>query len=189
MTFLSDMWLPILLAPVLVFIASSVIHMVIKSHHKDYKKLANEQELLAAMRAHNLTPGDYVFPYCCDMKELDSTTMQDRFKQGPVGFMTIMPNGLWAMGKTLTQWFLYNLLISVVIALAAYHAIPAGSAYPIVFHHVVLIAMLPYAIAAIPNSIWKGLSWRTTVRFILDGVLYSLLVAGTFAWLWPAGGN
>ncbi len=186
MAFLIDLWLPILLSAILVFIASSIIHMVIKSHNKDYTKLGNEDEVLAGMRSQNLKPGDYVFPYCIDMKEMGSEEMQAKYNQGPVGFMTVMPNGMWTMGKTLTQWFLYALLIAVLIAYAAYHALPAGADYMTVFRLVAVICILPYGFGEFPQSIWKGQSWGTTRRFLVDGLVYALLTAGTFAWLWPA---
>jgi len=47
------------------------------------------------------------------------------------------------------------------------------------------VAIVGYAVSYIPDSIWKGMSWGVTFEFILDGVIYGLLTAGTFAWLWP----
>ena len=44
---LADLWLPILVAAVLVFVVSSVIHMVLQYHKPDYRKLAKEEEVLA----------------------------------------------------------------------------------------------------------------------------------------------
>ena len=37
----------------------------------------------------------------------------------------------------------------------------------------------------LPNSIWWGKPWRNTCLEALDGVLYGLLTAGSFGWLWP----
>jgi len=77
MNFLIDLWLPIVLSAVFIFIASSIIHMVIKSHSRDYAKLPDEDQLLAVMRTHNVQPGHYMFPYCTDMKGMDSEAMQN----------------------------------------------------------------------------------------------------------------
>ena len=42
-----SLWLPILLSAVAVFIASSVIHMVLKYHNSDFKKIPAEDEVMA----------------------------------------------------------------------------------------------------------------------------------------------
>ncbi len=42
MTELSALWLPILLSSVIVFVASSIIHMAPLWHKNDYPRLANE---------------------------------------------------------------------------------------------------------------------------------------------------
>ena len=48
------------------------------------------------------------------------------------------------------------------------------------------VAVLGYAFDHVADSIWKGMSWRVTVKFMFDGLLYGLTTAATFAWLWPA---
>lgn len=186
MHFLVDLWLPILLSAVFIFIWSSIVHMVIKWHNSDYLQLNGEAELMAAMRAQKVQRGEYMFPYCTDMKQMGSDEMKAKLNQGPVGFMTILPSGPWTMGKSLLLWFLYCVLIGVLIACTAHYSIAYGSSYAVVFHFVAIIAALPYAVANIPNSIWKGQAWKSTFKFIVDGIVYALLTAGTFGWLWPA---
>ena len=51
------LWLPILLSAVIVFIASSIIHMVLPYHRSNYKKLPDEDNIRKSLRALNLTPG------------------------------------------------------------------------------------------------------------------------------------
>lgn len=46
-----------------------------------------------------------------------------------------------------------------------------------------------YAAGNIPNAIWRGTSWGTALKFVFDGVVYGLVTAGTFAWLWPELGT
>ena len=41
---LMDLWLPILLSAVFVFVASSIIHMAIPIHKGDYKRLPGEAD-------------------------------------------------------------------------------------------------------------------------------------------------
>jgi hypothetical protein len=57
-----DLWLPIVLSAVFVFVASSLIHMVLQSHKSDYGKLAAEPRVLDELRAHAIPPGTYAFP-------------------------------------------------------------------------------------------------------------------------------
>ena len=60
MSGIAQLWLPILSTAALIFIASSLIHMVFKWHNADYKKLANEDDVRAAIRATSPAPGQYV---------------------------------------------------------------------------------------------------------------------------------
>ena len=45
---------------------------------------------------------------------------------------------------------------------------------------------LAYGLGAPLESIWKGQKWGTSLRFLIDGLVYGLLTAGVFGWLWPA---
>ena len=187
MAFLVDLWLPILLSAVFVYIASSIIHMLTPIHKGDCKGIPGEEKVLEEMRNSGLKPGEYMFPYCADMKEMGSDAMVAKYNQGPVGFMQIMPNGPWAMGKSLGQWFAYIVLTSVFVAYIASFCLEAGTSYLTVFRLTGTAAMLGYAVGNIPNSIWKGHLWSNTAKFIFDGIVYSLITAGTFGWLWPGG--
>lgn len=186
MGFLIDLWMPIILASVLVFMASSFIHMVLTIHKKDYSKLNGEDEILAVMRDQGIKPGDYMLPYCVEMKAMGTEEMQAKFKAGPVGFMTIMPSGMWSMGKTLSLWFLFIILINIFVAYLTNLVFTIDTDYAMIFRFVATVSLLPYALGALPNSIWRGLSWATTSRFIFDGTVYALLTASTFTWLWPS---
>jgi hypothetical protein len=182
---LSDLWLPILLSAVFVFVVSSILHMVIPIHKGDYKKLPGEQRVLEEMRAQGVQPGSYMFPCAGSMKEMGSPEMIDKCNLGPVGYLTVVPSGPPAMGKSLVQWFLYTVVIGMLVAYAAALGLDRGTAYLPVFRLTGTIAILGYAVGALPDSIWKGQSWAVTLKFIFDGVVYGLVTAGTFGWLWP----
>lgn len=184
---LIDLWVPIVIATVLVFIASSVIHMVVKWHQGDFKRLPGEDGILETLRQHGVAPGAYHFPYCSDMKEMGSDETRARFEQGPVGIMNVMPNGLPNMGRMLGLWAVYLLIVSIFVAYVGAAALPPGSEYLLVFRVTGASAFLAYAIANAPASIWFGQPWPTTLRFIVDGLVYSLLVGGSFGAFWPAG--
>ena len=120
----AHLWLPILVSAIGVFFASSLIHMVIKWHNSDYRKLANEDDVRATLGRGNPSPGQYVVPHCMDMKQMQSPEMQKKFIEGPVGFVIIRPSGLPRMGGHLLKWFLLNLLIA---AFAAHLGLPCCS--------------------------------------------------------------
>ncbi len=182
---LTDLWLPILVAGVFVFIVSSILHMVIPIHKSDYKKMSGEEKVLAEMRTQGVQPGGYSFPCAGTMKNMGSPEMVEKFNQGPVGFLTVVPSGVPAMGKSLTQWFMFSILVGVFIAYAAALGLDPGAAYMAVFRLTGTVAILGYAMGALPDSIWKGRGWGITLKFVFDGVVYGLVTAGTFGWLWP----
>ena len=58
MVSLTALWLPMLISAVVVFIASSIVHMVLTYHRTDFAKLPSEEEVSAALRKFNLPPWD-----------------------------------------------------------------------------------------------------------------------------------
>ena len=71
MVALTALWIPILLSAVIVFVASSIIHMALPYHRSDYKRLPDEDKVMAALRSVGVTRGMYVFPHCTP-KEMQS---------------------------------------------------------------------------------------------------------------------
>ncbi len=184
MVSLTALLLPILLSAIIVFVASSVIHMVLKYHASDYRQLPEEDKLLAALRPAGLTRGIYHFPHCTH-KEMNSPAMQEKFKQGPVGMLTVFPSGPIAMPKFLGMWFAYCLLIGLFVAYLAGHTVAFGAHYRKVFGVAGLAAFLAYSLGPLVNGIWKGQPWSMVLKESFDGLIYSALTAGTFGWLWP----
>jgi hypothetical protein len=186
MEFLAELWLPIILAAVLVFVASSILHMFLPIHKDDYGKLAGEDQVLETMRGAGVTPGTYMFPCPGSMKEMATPEMIEKYERGPVGFLTVVPSGAPTIGKSLVQWFLYSVLISVFVGYLTWNALMPGAEYLSVFRISGTIAVLAYGIAVIPDSIWKGTPCKITLKFVFDGVVYGLVTAGAFAGFWPA---
>jgi len=180
---LASLWLPILLSAVFVFLASSLIHMAFKWHNADYRPLPNEDEVRAALG--NPTPGQYVIPHVLEHRDLQQEEVRRKFTEGPVGFLYIKASGLPAMGSSLAQWFAFNLVISFCVAYLTSRTTAAGTHYLQVFRVAGTTAFLAHAAGTIPNSIFMGKPWRVTLKEILDGLIYALLTAGTFGWLWP----
>ena len=184
MVSLMSLWLPILLSAVIVFIASSILHMVLPYHRSDYKRLNDEDKILPVMRAANLAPGVYTFPFCTH-ETMKSPESVERYKQGPVGMMTVLPSGPPNMGKYLGLWFGYCVLVAFFVAYLAAHSLPIGTHYLTVFRIVGTAAFIGFGLSCLSNGIWKGQPWSNTIKEMVDGLIYGLLTAGVFGWLWP----
>ena len=182
---LVQLWMPILLGGVLIWIASALIHMALKYHDGDYQKLANEDEVTAALRNGSPEVGVHTLPYCTDMSEMKDEAMQQRFIEGPVAFITVFPKGLPPMGKLVGQQIAYSLLGCLLIAYCASLALAPGAEYLTVFRFVAAVGFLTFGWATIPFGIWYGLRWPTIGKYLLDGLIYGLIAAGTFGWAWP----
>ncbi len=185
MTGLSALWLPILVSAVLVFVASSLIHMASPWHKGDYPKMANEDAVMGALRPLAIPPGDYFFPRPSGRAEMQSPAFTDKVKRGPVVLMTVMP-GYMSMSRNLVQWFLYTIVMSVFAAYIAGRALPPGTAYLQVFRFAGATAFIGYTAALWQMSIWYHRAWTTTLKSTVDGLIYAALVAGVFGWLWPS---
>ena len=182
---IAALWLPILLSAVIVFVASSILHMVLPYHKSDYRKLPDEDKVVEALRTAGITPGPaYHFPHTTH-KEMKSPEVVEKFKRGPIGLLTVIPSGAPAMGKYLGMWFVYCVAVSIFMACVAAGTLVPGTQYPRVFHVVAIAAFLAYGVGQIQDSIWKGQTWGVTAKHVFDGLIYALLTAGTFGWLWP----
>jgi hypothetical protein len=185
MVSLGSLLLPILVSAVLVFIVSAIIHMVLKYHNKDYTPLPNEDAVRAAIRAGNPKPAQYIVPYCSDMKDMEKPEMKQKYIEGPIAVINLMPSGAPKMGKSLTQWFIFILIVSFFIAYVAAHTIQLGAEYLHVFRVVGAVGFLAYSAGQFPESIWMGKPWTVALKNGFDGLVYGLVTAGTFGWLWP----
>ncbi len=181
-----SLWLPILLSAVIVFVASSVIHMFLPYHRNDVKKVPEEDGVMAALRNFNIPPGDYMMPRAATSKEMKDPAFAEKLSKGPVAAFTIMPSGPLAMGKSLAQWFVYLVVVSIFAAYIAGRALGPGADYLAVFRFAGATAFIGYTLALWQNSIWWRRAWSTTIKSTIDGLIYGLLTAGTFGWLWPS---
>lgn len=177
--------LPIVLSAVLVFVLSSLIHMVLGYHASDYNKLPDEDTLRAAIRRANLSPRQYVFPYASGGAEMKSEAFTQKMAEGPVGVLTIRSGDPAYMGRALAIWFVYALVVSATVAYLASAALPRGTDYLKVFQVVGATTWVAYSFGQVPASIWMGKPWSITMKELFDGLLYGLGTAGIFGWLWP----
>jgi len=183
---ITSLWLPILLSAVFVFIASSVIHMFLGYHKSDFKKLPDEDGFRDAVRPFNLPPGDYAIPHAGSAKAMSDPVFREKYKQGPVGMFTVMPNGTPGMGVQLLQWFIYCLVVGLFAAYVSGRALPTGASYLSVHRFAGVTAFLGYGLALVQSSIWFKRSWSNTAKSLFDALIYASITGGTFGWLWPS---
>jgi hypothetical protein len=180
-----ELWLPIVLSAAIVFVVSSIIHTVTSWHKSDYPKVPDEDKVMDALRPFAIPPGDYMMPRPSSSKELRSPEFTEKRKKGPVVVMTVLSSGPVSMAKNLVQWFLYSVIVGIFAAYVAGRALPPGAEYLSVFRFAGTTAFVAYALALWQMSIWYQRSWLTTFKATVDGLIYGLLTAGTFGWLWP----
>jgi hypothetical protein len=185
MTPLLSLLIPIVVSAVIVFVASSIIHMATPWHKNDLMKVPDEDGVMNALRAFKLPPGNYAFPKADSMADMKSPAFIEKMKAGPVAFMTVRPGWNFNMGGTLFQWFLYSLAVSLIAGYIAGVAFAPGTEYLRIMQVAGCVAFVGYSMAQMHESIWWGRRWSWTVRNMLDGLLYGLLTGGTFGWLWP----
>jgi hypothetical protein len=173
-----------LLSSVIVFIVSSAIHMVSPWHKNDFPKMSNEDKVSDALRPHAIPPGEYMIPRPSGREDMRSPEYAEKMKKGPVVILTVLPNGPASMSKNLIQWFLYSVVVSLFAAYVAGRALPVGAPYLHVFRFAGATAFLGYTLALWQASIWYGRPWGTTIKMTIDGLIYALLTAGVFGWLW-----
>jgi len=182
---MTSLWIPILVSAVIVFAASSIIHMVLPYHRNDLLKVPKEDELIDALRRIGLPPGDYAVPHAGSMEGMKKPEFVEKLRKGPIAFMTIAPGAEPSMAKPLVLWFLYSIVVSFFAAYIGGRALGPGAPYLAVFRFVGCAAFMGYSLALLQHSIWYKRNWGTTLKSVFDGLVYGLLTAGTFGWLWP----
>ncbi|MGV8039423.1 MAG: hypothetical protein AB2L07_04885 [Thermoanaerobaculaceae bacterium] len=185
MTPLTSLWLPLLLSSVIVFVVSSLIHMATPWHKGEYPRLPKEDAFRDAVGPLGIPPGDYMVPRASSMAEMKAPEFLDKLARGPVMVLTVLRNGPMNMGRSLGGWFGYQVVAGVFAAYVASRALPVGAHYLAVFRFVGATAFIGYALALWQMPIWYGRSVVTTLKATVDGLIYALLTAGTFGWLWP----
>ena len=185
MSALASLWLPVLVAALAVFFASSLIHMVLRWHQSDYRRLGDEDAVRAALRQSGDAPGQYHTPWCAGMKEAQAEDMQAKFREGPVAIVTVVNPGAPNMGPMLGRWFVLNLVIAAVVAAIVLQVYGPGADSHYAGHLAGLITLLAYGGGAPSQSIWMGKPWSTTAKDLLDALIYGVVTALAFWWLWP----
>jgi len=183
---ITTLWLPILVAGILVFVTSSLIHMFLPYHRSDFSQVPKEDEVMDALRRFDIPPGDYLMPRAPGPAEMSSPEYLAKVEKGPVATMTVMPaNAMTNMGSQLGQWFAYTLLVGIVVAYVGGRTLGPGAEYLAVHRLTGTVAFASYSMALMQRSIWYNQRWSSTLKSMFDGLVYAALTGGVFGWLWP----
>ena len=184
---LTSLLVPLVISAVVVFFASFIIHMVLGYHRSDLRKLPDkdEDEILATISRLNLPTADYGVPHPGSPDRMKDPAFVAKMTKGPIVFMNVSPGTPPSMGASLALWFAFVLVVTLFSAYITSRAVTSGSDYLSVFRFVGTTAFMGYGLAQIPESIWYKRSWVRTFKSVFDALIYALLTAGVFGWLWP----
>jgi hypothetical protein len=159
--------------------------MFLPWHNNDFRKLPEEDKVMAALRPFGIPLGEYVMPQACNNSERREQAFKDKVNAGPVAFLSVLPSD-YGMGKSLSLWFLYCVGIGVFAAYIASRALAPGADCLEVFRFAGAAAFGGYALGLAQNSIWYHRAWSSTFKSMADGLAYALLTGAVFCFLWPA---
>lgn len=182
---LGSLWLPGVVSALAVFFLSALLHMVLRYHRADFKRLPDEDAVADPIRKAGLSPGIYFIPYCDEPSQMKDPAMVKKFTDGPVVGLTVRPKGPPSFGQSLSQWFLLCLLVSFVAAYIARHTLSPGASGLEVLRITGTVAFVAYGFGYFQDSIWKAIPWANSLRGLLDALLYALATGLVFSCLWP----
>lgn len=185
MEFLTQLWVPIVVSGVVVFLLSALMWTVMPHHKKDWQGLPNADAVQMAMRANPPAPGQYALPWARDPKMFEDPAMKEKLDKGPRAFITVVPNGMPPMGPMMAKSLIFQLVVSLLVGYVAWHALGAGADDRSIFRIVGATSMMSCILGTVPESIWFGRPWRNFGMQAIDGVVYGLATAAIFCWLWP----
>jgi len=159
--------------------------MFLNYHWSDFRKVPSEDKVMDALGNFKIPPGDYSMPYAGNSKELNSPEFNEKLNKGPAALITVIKNGKQPMTGMMIQWFAFCLLVGIFSAYITGRALEPGANYLEVFRFVGFTAFVCHSFALLQNSIWYHRNWGATLKSMFDGLIYALLTAGTFGWLWP----
>jgi hypothetical protein len=85
-------------------------------HLKTVIKTGGYDGSFGLMAANSGCAGFYLLPYCPDPSDLKNPEVKQKFDDGPLAYITMMPNGVPAMGPKLIGMFVYFFVVAVICA-------------------------------------------------------------------------
>lgn len=188
MSAFTALWLPTLASAVVVFILSSIIHMVLPFWHRgDYGKIPNEGAVLDALRPFNIPRGEYFAPRPAEGEDMRSASFLEKMNRGPIVIMTVSDPGMPSLARPLALWFVYSIVVAALAGHVAYPPLRETTDLRMVFHTIALTSFLGYVAALWQGVIWFRRSTMTALKATIDGTIYALATGWVFCYFWPKG--
>ena len=185
MVSIMSLWLPIIVGAILVWIASALVWTVMPHRKSEWKGVPDEDGMRNALRAQSLRPGQYSVPYPPEGRMKNPAYMQ-KLSEGPVAMFTVTPPGFGLkMGPPMVLSVLFYIVVGIVVAYVTGRTMEPGDSYLAVFRVAGTTAWLAYGFATVPESIWFGRPWSSTIKTLIEALAYGLLTAGAFGAFWP----
>ena len=186
LTPLASLWLPILLSTVAVFVLSFMMWMVFPHHKSDWKASPDEDGLMDALRAKGHTSRQYSFPHCSSGEEMKDPAFIEKYNRGPKGFLILFPEGKLNIPKSMLVSTVFNAIVISLVAYVAGMVIAPGAEGSHVLRLVATVAFLGFSTALGWGPIWFARTWSSTLKEMIDGLIYGLATGAIFMALWPA---
>ena len=111
--------------------------------------------------------------------------MQQKYAEGPIAFLTIRKNGPPTMGTALSIWFAYWVVIAALAGGLALQVSGLNADVYFAAHLVGVVSFMAFIGGSVQMEIWMGKPWSSVLKDALDGLIYAIISALTFMWLWP----
>jgi ABC-type dipeptide/oligopeptide/nickel transport system permease subunit len=132
---IAGLWLPVLVAGVLVFVISALLHMAFSYHDRDYAPLPDEAGMLTVLKVQQLGTGNYWAPRPADRADARSDVFRQKQDASPMVMMNVPGAGRFSMGRSMLLRFVYCLPISLLAAYVAGHARVTGGTFGLLWPH------------------------------------------------------
>jgi hypothetical protein len=161
--------------------------MVLPYHRTDVRKLPvdKEDQVLDALNRIAVAPGDYAVPHAGGSAGMRDPAFIAKATKGPLAFMTLAPGSAPSMGPYLALWFVYCLVVSAITAYIVWRLFGRMHGFGGLFRLGSAIAFVSYGMALPQMSIWYRRSWATTIKSLIDSVIYGVVTGAAFGYLWP----
>jgi hypothetical protein len=184
MQFLTDLWLPIVVSGVAVFIVSALFWTVLPNHKTEFAGVAGEDAVMNALRAGGAKPGRYVVPWMGEGELMKTPEGRAKLETGPIAYITVAPPGMPNMGKMMGLSLLSAIIISAFVGYLAWHTVGGTAEYLRVFRITGTATFMAYNLGYISESVWFARPWKSYGINAFDSLVYAGVTGGIFGWLW-----
>jgi hypothetical protein len=161
-----------ILGAVVMFIWTSVAHMVLPLGQIGVREIPNEQAVTAAMQRNITKPGFYIFPglglgdkASSEQRRDAMKSMAARFAESPSGILIYHPPGKrFQLGRHLVFEFVTELIEAMLVMSLLCTAKPVGASRKISF--ALMVGLLAAIATNVPYRNWYGFPANYTVSYM-----------------------